>query len=209
MSPPGSPPPSSSSTVPSRRTQSNLPPGRGSRTPRRHARLPPDIAAAPHVSVATTRELVAARHPAHSTPPGLDRRQPRGSHLTNAVLLRISAKVTGRFPRHSRPLRTDNAPRYAGRVGISFEWDAAKANTKARKHQVTFEEATTVFGDPLSVTIPDPLHSTPGDERFVTVGLSHRGRLLVVVHSDIGERVRIIGARSATRREQAAYEQEH
>ena len=75
--------------------------------------------------------------------------------------------------------------------------------------QVTFEEATTVFGDPLSVTIPDPLHSTPGDERFVTVGLSHRGRLLVVVHSDIGERVRIIGARSATRREQAAYEQEH
>ena len=83
-----------------------------------------------------------------------------------------------------------------------------KADLNARKHHVTLQEATTVFADPLSLTIPDTLHSTPNDERFVTLGLSHTGRLLVVVHSDLGERIRIIGARNATRREQATYEQE-
>ena len=93
-------------------------------------------------------------------------------------------------------------------MGIVFEWDPAKADSNARKHHVTFDEATTVFADPLSLTIVDPLHSRPNDERFVTMGLSHRGRLLVVVHSDFGDRIRIIGARNATRGERAAYEQD-
>jgi uncharacterized DUF497 family protein len=92
-------------------------------------------------------------------------------------------------------------------MALVFEWDSDKARGNIVRHSVTFEEATTVFGDLLSMTIPDPLHSHIGEERFVTIGVSHRGRLLVVVHRDRGDRVRIISARKATRRERVEYEE--
>ena len=93
------------------------------------------------------------------------------------------------------------------RLGIQIEWDGWKARQNDRKHGVSFREAATVFGDPLSRTIPDPLHSVSGEERFVTRGQSRRGRVLVVVHSDMEDIVRIISARLATRRERSNYEE--
>ena len=89
---------------------------------------------------------------------------------------------------------------------LTFEWDANKARTNLAKHGIGFEEASTVFGDNLSLTIPDPLHSEVED-RFVTVGTSHRGKLLVVVHTERGENIRIISARPASRREPKSYEE--
>jgi hypothetical protein len=74
------------------------------------------------------------------------------------------------------------------------------------KHGVSFEEATTVFGDPLSLTIPDPAHSQIED-RFIILGRSHRHRLLVVVHTERGDNIRIISARPASRRERKHYEE--
>ena len=92
-------------------------------------------------------------------------------------------------------------------MAFRFSWDPAKAASNHRRHWVTFEEATTTFGDPLSITVPDPEHSV--DElRFVLVGLSDRQRLLVVVHATWGEVIRIISARLATRRERNVYEEE-
>jgi len=90
-----------------------------------------------------------------------------------------------------------------GNCRFALNYDARRT-----PHRTTFEEATTVFADPLSITIPDPLHSLPGDERFVTIGVSNRGRVLVVIRSDGEERIRLIGSRRATRREQAQYEEE-
>jgi uncharacterized DUF497 family protein len=92
-------------------------------------------------------------------------------------------------------------------LGIVFEWDPRKASANIERHRVTFEEASTVFADPLSLTIDDPLHSAPGEERFVTIGRSHRQRTLVVVHTDRGDHVRVISARLATRRERMTYEE--
>ncbi len=89
---------------------------------------------------------------------------------------------------------------------MRFEWDRDKAKSNVSKHGITFEEATTVFGDPLSLTIPDPLHSQ-AEDRFVTIGVSSRQRTLVVVHADRGDDVRIISARVATRRERKRYEE--
>ena len=87
---------------------------------------------------------------------------------------------------------------------LTFEWDGDKAQTNLAKHGVSFEEAATVFGDTLSATIPDP---QPADEdRFVTIGRSAAGRLLVVVHTDRGGSIRIISARVAEPRERRAYE---
>ena len=88
---------------------------------------------------------------------------------------------------------------------MHFEWDQAKADSNRAKHRVDFGEAATVFGDSLSITINDPLHSF-GEERFVTIGMSDRGQLLVVVHIDRGNTVRIISARKATRQEKKQYE---
>src|SRR5579862_9271951 len=92
-------------------------------------------------------------------------------------------------------------------MGLIFEWDAEKASHNASKHRVTFPEAASAFGDPLSLTIPDPLHSTE-EHRFVLIGESARGRLLVVVHTERGDNIRIISARMATSREKRAYERE-
>ena len=89
---------------------------------------------------------------------------------------------------------------------IVFEWDARKAAANIEKHGVSFEDAATVFADPLAITIPDPLHSGPHDDRFVTIGWSAGAKTLVVVHSDHHETIRIISARVATKREQRQYE---
>ena len=93
-------------------------------------------------------------------------------------------------------------------MAISFEWDANKARTNLRKHRVSFEEATTVFGDPMSLTIYDPDHSRAGEERLITIGLSGRQRVLVVVHCDRGDGIRVISTRPATGRERKQYEKE-
>ncbi len=88
-----------------------------------------------------------------------------------------------------------------------LEWDDAKARSNERKHGVSFEEAASVFSDWSQVTSPDPLHSTDED-RFATIGVSIRDRLLVVIHADREEEVRIISARPATRFERQIYEEE-
>lgn len=87
-----------------------------------------------------------------------------------------------------------------------FEWDDVKAAANLRKHAVLFEEAASVFFDPLAYTFNDPDHSV-GERRFVTFGVSHNERLLAVVHSDRGQSIRIISARRATRNEREIYEQ--
>jgi uncharacterized protein len=92
-------------------------------------------------------------------------------------------------------------------MGLAFEWDDKKAKQNVQKHGVSFEEASTAFGDPLSRTIPDPLHSEEED-RFVTLGESNRRRLLVVVFTERGDNIRIISARVATRRERQDYEED-
>jgi uncharacterized DUF497 family protein len=91
-------------------------------------------------------------------------------------------------------------------MGLTFEWDENKARQNLKKHGVSFEEASTVFGDPLSSTIPDPLHSDEED-RFVILGESHCRRLLVVVFAERGDHIRIISARRASRRERREYEE--
>jgi uncharacterized DUF497 family protein len=86
-------------------------------------------------------------------------------------------------------------------MAVEFEWDAAKARANLRKHGVSFDEATTVFGDPLARTIYDPLHSDE-EHRFVIIGESHARELLVVVFTDRERKIRIISARAATGRKE-------
>jgi uncharacterized DUF497 family protein len=90
-------------------------------------------------------------------------------------------------------------------MNTEFEWDPDKAESNLRKHGVAFLEAVTVFFDPLSITVPDPLHSN-GEDRFVITGLSDQKQHLVVVHVDRGDRIRIITARLATPSERKKYE---
>lgn len=91
---------------------------------------------------------------------------------------------------------------------MEFEWDAEKAESNLKKHGVSFEEASTVFGDPLARTIVDPDHSEE-EVRFVTIGLSREAHLIIVGHTDRGpEKTRIISARLATPRERRDYESE-
>jgi uncharacterized DUF497 family protein len=89
---------------------------------------------------------------------------------------------------------------------VHFEWDAAKAAKNLRKHRVSFEEASSVFYDPLAVTGADPDHSE-AEERLVTFGLSSEDQLLVVSHTERGEAIRIISARLATQSERRIYEE--
>ncbi len=91
-------------------------------------------------------------------------------------------------------------------MGLLFEWDPKKALLNIKIHGVSFDEASTVFHDPLSRTIDDPLHSED-EERFVLIGQSGQGRLLVVVHTERGDRIRIISARLATKKEKFRYEE--
>lgn len=88
---------------------------------------------------------------------------------------------------------------------LNFEWDSNKAKINIEKHGVSFEEASTVFKDILSIVIEDPLHSTE-EERMVIIGLSHKNRLLVVVFTERQYNIRIISARSATKKERKNYE---
>jgi uncharacterized DUF497 family protein len=88
---------------------------------------------------------------------------------------------------------------------LSFEWDIKKAESNERKHGVTFDEASTVFADPLSLTIHDPLHAKD-EERFIIIGGSHINRMLTVVHTERGDNIRIISARKATKKERSYYE---
>jgi uncharacterized protein len=88
---------------------------------------------------------------------------------------------------------------------MQFEWNPDKANSNLKKHGVSFNEASTVFNDPLSVTFPDP-DRFYGDERYVIIGLSSVNRILIVPHTDRADRIRIISARQATRKEQRFYE---
>jgi uncharacterized protein len=89
---------------------------------------------------------------------------------------------------------------------VRFEWDPKKAERNLRTHGVTFDDASTVFTDRLAGTIEDPLHSHD-ERRCVTIGLAASGRLVVVVHTDRGEAIRLITARQATRAERRKYEQ--
>lgn len=92
-------------------------------------------------------------------------------------------------------------------MGLRFEWDPRKAATNLRRHGVSFEEATTVFGDPLSLTINDPEHSSD-EARFVDVGRSHLGRRLVVSYTERAGWIRIITVRRAVGCEVRQYEEE-
>jgi len=88
---------------------------------------------------------------------------------------------------------------------MEFEWDATKADSNVAKHGVTFSEAMTVFGDPLEIAIADPDHSEE-EFRFLSMGHSAMGRLLVVAYIERAGRTRIINAREATPRERRQYE---
>ncbi len=88
---------------------------------------------------------------------------------------------------------------------MDFEWDEDKARTNGVKHGVSFAEATSVFGDPLAVTFGDPRHSADED-RYLTIGLSAAGRVIIVSHTDRETATRIISAREATRGERKGYE---
>lgn len=89
---------------------------------------------------------------------------------------------------------------------MEFEWDPRKAAQNLRKHKVSFAEAATVLGDAMAITVYDPAHSIDED-RYITIGLSDRHRILMVSHADRGDRVRIISARELTRKERREYEE--
>jgi len=88
---------------------------------------------------------------------------------------------------------------------LTFEWDQKKAEINQEKHGISFKEASTAFHDPLSLTIDDPLHSI-SEERFILIGMSYSNKLLVVVHTEREDNIRIISAREATKNERKSYE---
>jgi len=87
---------------------------------------------------------------------------------------------------------------------IRFEWDANKASINLKKHNVSFEEASTVFDDPMFISFIDEEHSID-EERYISIGFSNYGRLLMVAHTDRGGVIRIISARKATKKEEYFY----
>ncbi len=91
-------------------------------------------------------------------------------------------------------------------MALQFEWDENKATANYQKHGISFDEAKTVFNDPFSITIADPKHSLDED-RYIDIGLSARGKILVVVYTERKSTIRIISCRSATARERRTYEQ--
>lgn len=91
-------------------------------------------------------------------------------------------------------------------MALEFEWDENKAIANESSHGVGFDEASTVFDDPLSITIPDPAHSKR-EFRYVQLGESSAGRLLVVVFTERGAKIRIISSREPTRAERKQYEE--
>ncbi len=95
------------------------------------------------------------------------------------------------------------------KYGLSFEWDLTKAVWNFEKHGISFEEASSIFKDFLSITIHGAAHSSIEEERYITLGLSTRNRLIVVVHCERDDRIRIISARQANRLEKRKYEEGH
>ncbi len=93
-------------------------------------------------------------------------------------------------------------------MDLRFTWDPAKAAANMRKHRISFPEAVTAFGDPLSISVPDPDHSSVGEERGLLIGRTERQRLVVVVHLEGADVIRLISARLATRPERKTYEEE-
>ena len=91
-------------------------------------------------------------------------------------------------------------------MALEFEWDPAKAEANLKDHGVSFDEATTVFRDTLSITISDPDHSD-SEDRFIDMGMSHRMQLLVVSYTERQDKIRIISARQPTRAERKSYEE--
>ncbi len=91
-------------------------------------------------------------------------------------------------------------------MALEFEWDPAKAESNLKEHGVSFDDATTVFHDTLSITIADPDHSD-SENRFIDIGMSYRMELLVVSYTERNHRIRIISARRATRAERKDYEE--
>jgi hypothetical protein len=89
---------------------------------------------------------------------------------------------------------------------LSFEWDEEKARTNLKKHRVGFDEATTVFTDACSTTIHDPDHSAD-EQRYIDIGASDKGRVLVVVYTERSSRIRIVSCRKATPSERKLYEE--
>ena len=95
----------------------------------------------------------------------------------------------------------------AGGQRLKFEWDEAKAHRNSTKHGVSFDEAATVFEDQLAVSVSDPDHSD-AEQRYIVIGLSASGEMLVVVYTERGNTIRIISSRNATKKERKLYEEE-
>jgi uncharacterized protein len=91
-------------------------------------------------------------------------------------------------------------------MALEFEWDPVKAELNLKEHRVSFDEATTVFRDTLSITISDPDHSD-SEDRFIDIGMSHRMQMLVVSYTERKDKIRIISARRATKAERKNYEE--
>jgi len=90
---------------------------------------------------------------------------------------------------------------------VIYEWDPGKADANIRKHDVSFEEAATVFTDPFALSFDDPDHSAD-ENRFITIGMSDRNRIIFLAHADGAEdRIRVISARKATKTEAHDYQE--
>ncbi len=89
---------------------------------------------------------------------------------------------------------------------LNFEWDEEKAKANLKKHKISFDEATTIFIDPFSITIPDPDHSVE-EQRYIDIGSSDKGHVLVVVYTERGSNIRIISCRKATLSERKRYKE--
>lgn len=92
-------------------------------------------------------------------------------------------------------------------MAMLFEWDEEKAEINSKKHKTSFEEAKSVFGDPFAITIDDPDHSEK-EQRYIDIGKSVSGKLLVVVYTERGRKTRIISCRKATSSERRIYEEQ-
>lgn len=93
-------------------------------------------------------------------------------------------------------------------MSFIFEWDEIKAKANFKKHKVSFEEGKTIFNDPFLFTFPDDKHSV-NEERFINIGLSAQGHILVLTHTERKGKIRIISCRKATPRERSFYEEGH
>jgi hypothetical protein len=93
-------------------------------------------------------------------------------------------------------------------MDLRFEWDEAKATTNLEKHGVSFDEARTVFGDQYTITVFDTRHSSE-ENRFIDIGMSVNGRILIVSYTEDDKRIRIISCRKATPKERRQYEQQY